>query len=500
MNEAAGNDGKDAHRLVLRGALATGAGFLVKLGARLGFLLIAGRLFGAAAFGAYSIGVAAVESGVGLAGLSLRKVIFQLLDANAAAGKRPATHVVADAGVLVLAASGALALAIMAGTVAVVGRVPVEGAPAALFWLAPMIAGQTLVDVTLAASRWRHAIRYEVVGRSIVEPYTQFAVATAGWWAGVPGWALIAGYWAGNITVNAYALLGLRRCFGNLDLRSYRPERRRLVGTARGLAPNTATEVLGGVYTRADLYIVGALLGARWAGVYSMAQQLRTPLRQVRQSFDGLLVPLVARTLAERGPAATARAIAATVRLLVAVQMPILLAIVTVGRPLLGAFGPGFERGYPALILLAAAEALQGSLGLGDLLFVYLLPGAGLRLAAIAFVTGIVLALLLVPPLGIAGAAAAMLVATVCQAALRRWTLSARLAHRVPVAFGAPPVLAGLAALAATLMLYRPLATTRFAPGDAAVLAAGLGLYALLLALWMRWSGERLSITGLSPG
>lgn len=488
----------DAHRLVLRGALATGAGFLVKLGARLGFLLIAGRLFGAAAFGAYSIGVAAVESGVGLAGLSLKKILFQLLDANAAAGAeaRPATHVVADAAVLVLAASGALAFAIMAVTAGVAGRVPVAGAAAALFWLAPTIAGQTLVDVLLAASRWRHAIRYEVVGRSIVEPYTQLIVAAAGWWAGVPGWALILGYWAGNITVNGYALIGLRRCYGPLRLADYRPDRRRLLGIARGLAPNTATEVLGGIYTRADLYIVGALLGARWAGIYSMAQQLRTPLRQVRQSFDALLVPLVARTLAERGTAATAQAIAAAIRFLIAVQMPFLLAIVAFGAPLLGTFGTGFDRGYPALVLLALAEALQGSLGLGDLLFVYLLPGAGLRMAGIAFATGIGLSLLLTPLLGIAGAAAAMLVATLLQAALRRQTLAARLAHRVPLAFGAPPVLAGLAALAATLAL-RGAAAARFAPIDLAVLLAGLALYAALLAAWLRWSGERLSMAGL---
>ena len=500
MSRGDPEDGNDAHRMVVRGALATGAGFLVKLGARLGFLLIAGRLFGAATFGAYSIGVAAVESGVGLAGLSLKKVIFQLLDANVAARERPATHVVADAAMLVLLASTALAATIMTVTALAAGHIPFEGAPAALFWLAPMIAGQTLVDVMLAASRWRHAIRYEVVGRSIVEPYTQLAVAAAGWWAGVPGWALIAGYWAGNFGVNAYALAGLRRCFGPLQLASYRPEPRRLLTIARSLMPNTATDLLSGIYTRADLYIVGALLGARWAGIYSMAQQVRTPLRQVRQSFDGLLVPLVARTLAERGPAATARAIAAAVRFLLAVQMPFLLAIVAFGRPLLGAFGTGFERGYAALALLAAAEALQGSLGLGDLLFTYLLPGAGLRMAAIAFSAGIALVLLLTPLLGIAGAAAAMLVATVLQAALRRRTLSARLGHRMPVAFGAPPVLAGLAAIGMTLVLRGPVATIRFTLADAALLAAGLGLYALLLAGWLRWSGERLSMTGLSAG
>ena len=352
----------DAHRLVLRGALTTGAGFLIKLGARLGFLLIAGRLFGAASFGAYSLDVAVVESGVGLAGLSLKKVIFRFLDANAlddAGERRPATHVVADALVLVLSASGALALVIMAVTAAVVGGLPMSGAGAAIFWLAPTVAGQTGVDILLAAGRWRAAIRYEVIGRSVVEPYTQVAVALAAWAAGAPGWALIAGYWAGNVTVNAYALAGVRRCYGGFDLSGYRPSRARLSGMARTLAPNTATELLGGIYARLDLYLVGALLGTHGAGLYSMAQQVSTPIRQVRQSFDGLLVPLVARTVAVRGAAATGAALASAARLVLAGYLVRAAMRAWTSRR---RFGVTVPLAHPAGPLAAAAAGLAAVL------------------------------------------------------------------------------------------------------------------------------------------
>lgn len=482
----------DAHRLVMRGAFATGAGFLVKMGARIGFLLIAGRLFGPALFGAYSLGVAVVESGVGLAGLSLKKVIFQLLDANEAGepddSRRSPTHIVADAVVLVLTASGALALAIMAVVATVMGGLPVSGAAAAIFWLAPMIAGQTLVDVLLAASRWRHAIRYEVIGRSIVEPYTQLAVAVAGWMAGVPAWALIAGYWAGNVAVNAFALMGIQRSFGGFGLAGYRPDRRRLTQLARTLAPNTATDLLNGIYARFDLYLVGALLGTRAAGIYTMAQQICTPIRQVRQSFDGLLVPLVARTVAMRGSAAAGAALASAVRLVLAIQLPVLLALLAIGQPLLEAFGPGFGIAATALVLLAAAEVVHAAFGTGDLMFVYLNPRIGLVQTVAGIVTGVVAAVLLLPVLGFTGAAVAVLAGYLARAAMRAWTLRRRFGVTVPLAHPAGPlVAAGLGAGA--VLLVRPF-------GDVAAMAAGLATYAVVMALWLRATGASLRLSG----
>ena len=491
-----------ANRLVMRGALATGAGFALRLGARLGFLFLAGRLFGAKAFGQYALGVAAVESGVGLAGLSLKKVLFQLLDDNrgpsASSGqaKRPDAHVVLDACVLVLLASAGVAAFVMTGACVAGGGWPRTGAWPALFWLAPMIAGQCLADVLLAASRWKHLIRYEVVGRSLVEPYTQVAVALAGWAAGWSTAALIVAYWAGNITLNAYALAGVRRGFGSLGLRSYRPHPARLWSVARGLTANTATELLAGLYSRLDLYLVGAVLGARAAGVYAMAQQVRTPIKQVRQSFDGLLIPLVARTLSAKGARATGDSLASAARLLLAIQLPVLAALIAFGEPLLGLFGPGFEAGYLALVLLAGAEVLQASLGLGDLLLVYLAPHAGLGMAALAFVTGLVCVGVLTPLYGLAGAAGAMLLAFTLQAAVRRWFLGKRFGHAVPVAFAAAPVVAGAAGLAAMLLLRGP-AHPAFAWRDAPAFAAGLAVYAGVLFAWLGVTGERLRITGL---
>ena len=483
-------------RLILRGAVSTGFGFAIRLGARLIFLFVAGHLFGAVLFGAYSLGVAIVEASVGLAGLSLKKTLFQMLDRHATRNEAAAFHVVIDAAILVVAASAALAAAIMVTVSILAGGVLPEATATALFWLAPMIAGQNLVDILLAATRWKHAIRYEVIGRSIVEPYALLLAALGAYYAGFSALGLIVGYWAGNIAINLFALFGVRRCFPTLGLRSYRPDPGELAATLRWLLPNTATDLLSGLYARLDLYLVGILLGERASGIYSMAQQIRTPVRQVRQSFDGLLIPMVAKTLDAKGAVVTGQALTTAARFILAIQLPLLLAVIAVGGPLLEAVGPGFGIGYTALVLLTCAETIQGTLGLGDLLFVYLMPRAGLWITLASFVTGIGGALLLIPLWGIGGAAAAMLFAFSLQALLRRLTLGNALNVRPPLLFSAGPLLAGAAGLAAALAIRGVASGTAFDPRTILALLAGLAVYGAALALWLRLSGEKLAIKG----
>src|SRR4051794_13451785 len=147
--------GRDAGRMIVRGAQATAAGFAARLAARLLFLFIAGRLFGATAFGAYVLAVAAVELAVSIGSLGMKKVIFQLLDRGGE--ERPLPHILLDAALLVILASLAIA-ACMMGIAAFFRASFAGGAAAALLALAPMVAGQSLLDLFLAATRWRHAI------------------------------------------------------------------------------------------------------------------------------------------------------------------------------------------------------------------------------------------------------------------------------------------------------------------------------------------------------
>src|SRR5688572_3210674 len=103
---------REASRIIWRGSGSTAGGFVVRLGARLLFLFIAGQLFGAALFGAFSLAVAMVELGVTIGALGTKRTLFQYLDEQNREG-RPSAHIVLDAALLVAFASAIIALSMI---------------------------------------------------------------------------------------------------------------------------------------------------------------------------------------------------------------------------------------------------------------------------------------------------------------------------------------------------------------------------------------------------
>lgn len=483
---------------IMKGAAATLGGFAIRFGARVMLLLAAGHLFGASLFGAFTLGAGVVATSVGFAGLSLKKMLFPMLDAGRADGAAGTTRAIFDAVLLVIAAGALVAAPIMAAATLLPPSVLAEATATALFWLAPAIAGQALLDVLTTATRWTHKVRYEVVARSIVEPYGALAGAAGAYLLGFRETGLLIGYWAGTLAALAYAATGLVRCF-DLQASTYRLSAARLRDRLRLLLPNTWTDVLIGIYDRMDLFLVGILLGERWAGIYGMAHQIRTPIRHIRQSFDTLLVPLVTRTLEARGADATGLALANACRFLLIVQLPVLIAFVAIGMPLMELFGVGFGEGYLTLVLLAAADIMQVTFGLGDLLFVYLRPRLGFLTTLGSIVAGSLAALFLIPEFGITGAALSVLLTFALQALIRRFVLRTQLGVTTPLYHSGWPLAAGAAGIGA-VVLSATEAGTRFEAGLLVPLAAGLAAYALILFAWLKLSGENISMRGFHAG
>jgi O-antigen/teichoic acid export membrane protein len=476
---------KSGERLILRGAQASAAGFAVRLAARLLFLLAAGRLFGAAAFGAYAIALATVELIVSAGSLGTKKTLFQLIEQDRA-GPSPA-HRLIDLALLVGGASLALALVVVAVALLLPSTLLSPATAAALVMMAPMAAGQALLDLFLAATRWKQAIRHEVLARSVVEPWALLAGGALAWWLGWRAEGLAIGYACGTLAALAYAVLAARRALGGLGLWRYRPAGAGFAGILRGSLSNASTDLVNALYMRADLYLVGLLLGEAPAGLYNMARQVVAPLRQVRQSFDGLLIPLVARSLATRGAGASSEALASATRLILILQLPYLLAVVVVGKPLLDWLGPGFEIAFGAMAILAIAETIQSAFSIGDLVFVYLRPGLGLKLTGISIAVGIGAALLLIPAFGIAGAAVSVLAAHGVRAAGRSSLLRSRFDFSAGLAHQSGPIAAAAVAAAIGVAVGSPPALS---------LGASLAAYAAAILLWAKAGRHKLGLAG----
>jgi O-antigen/teichoic acid export membrane protein len=481
-----------AQRLILKGGGSAALGFVIRFGARILFVFVAGRLFGVQLFGAFSIAVAVVELAVTIGGAGMKRQLFKLLDEEKD-GRTP-PHILLDGIVLVMAASALCIVPIMLAIALVPESLIAPNTAWALFLLAPMILGQALLDLLLAATRWTHKMRHQVWARSIIEPYAGVAASIAAWAAGWQTSGLILGYWAGTIAALLYAAAGARRCLGPFHLAGWRLKPARFAHVVRETALPTFSDFTSALAGRLDLYLVGLLLGEAPAGIYGMARQVRTPIRQVRQSFDSLLTPIVSKTLAAAGPAQTVAATASATRLILAIQLPLLVGLFTVGAPLLAWIGPAFAAGYWAMLMLGAAEGIQGAYGVSDLIFLYRRPRHILTITAVGALVNLAAAWPLIARFGVTGAAAAALLAAIAAALVRRALLRASFDAAVPIRHGAIPLAAALAAAAAAFALLKLPLADPFRLGLA--LAASLGLYAALLRL----SRADFKLTGFIAG
>jgi O-antigen/teichoic acid export membrane protein len=479
----------DPGRLIVSGALASALGFAVRFGARFVFLFVAGRLYGGIIFGAYSLALATVEAAVVMAGLSTRWILFKWLDREAQS--RPTLHTILDAALLVgfaaSAMAGALAAAMLLAPEPVLGS---RTGPAILMAIA--IPLQALIELLLAATRWTRAMRFELVAKNLIQPYVGILVAIAAYAAGWGSAGLFLAYLGGSLASLAYTLWAVGRCFEVREVRRYRPSLGSLGGKLKEALPTTGVDLIDALYTRLDLYLVGLLLGQHAAGVYAMARQLSLPVRQIRQAFDAMLVPAVARTLSEAGAAEAARPVAAAARLILVVQLAAMLFLTAVGRPLLSLVGQGFEQAFTPLLLLAAGELLQGAFGASELVLIYLRPRrAGLLTTGFAALSALA-ALLLVRAFGLAGVAMAALLGYTARAAARRASLGRDYSSRISPHYWSGPALAAGTGLVVLLLMLRwhPQSVGLWDGLFAA--AAGLGVYGLLLLVWIRISRPTL--------
>ncbi len=467
----------DSGQVVARGAWSNASSFVIRFAARASFLWIAARLYGAVPFGVFSIATAFVELAVPLASLGLKRMIFPWLEEEAPA-RRP-THVLLDALLLAIIAGCVVATAFLAISVVLPAALVSPGLRFGLMALAPAVLGQVVADIAFAATRWTHRMRYEVIGRGLVEPYVLTAAALGFWAVGRTDVGLLAGYWLASGALALFALWGARHCLGPLDARGWQPDLKALVRRARVLLSPAGSDALTMLAQRIDLFLVGFLLGDAPAGVYGVLRQLRTPILQVRQSFDGILTPLVARTMRADGDVRTGAAAAAATRVILTIQLALVLLMAAAGGPLLGLFGHTYAGALAALVALNLAETITGAFGVSEMILYYRRPARALQVNLAMIAVPVVLTPLLTPRMGVLGAALAMLAAALVAAWLRRHWLKP-LGVLNPRLHAAAPVLAALAGagggLAVAMVLPGPSPLALIGPALAALAIYGIGI------------------------
>jgi O-antigen/teichoic acid export membrane protein len=234
---------------------------------------------------------------------------------------------------------------------------------------------------------------------------------------------------------------------------------------------------------RADTFIVATFVGFDALAIYTAAEYVTRVIANPRYLFDHIIAPVVAEALQTQDRARVRYNLALVTRWVTTACAPIAVTVVVLRAELLGLYGKVFIAGAGTLVILACAHLVVGCLGLtpyviamGGRSRLFLLNNIG------AAIVNIVVGVILVPRVGIAGAAIAVLVSvTAFQVALTIEVWILERVHPFTTAL-VKPVIAGLVALAAEVALHAAL------PAGAArvglVLAGGAVSYlAALLAL-----------------
>jgi O-antigen/teichoic acid export membrane protein len=247
-----------------------------------------------------------------------------------------------------------------------------------------------------------------------------------------------------------------------------------------------ATSIVQLLLQRLDVVLLSLLAGPVHAATYMVATRFIVIGQFVNQALSNVVEPRLSRLLA----LGDAKAVRAVYRVatgwLIILCWPFYLLIAVYAADVLSVFGEGYDDGVPVVLVLVATMLAATSVGMVDV--VLLMSGrAGWSLlnAGLALTVNVSADVLLIPHLGILGAAvgwAAAILTRNLLSLVQVWRSS-----RVHP-FGAGPLTA--AALATCCFGLLPL-TVRLLYGDvstAAAAATALGIVLYVSACW-RWRG-----------
>ena len=321
-------------------------GFFLRLLARLPFLFIAGRLYGAETVGRFALAVVVVELAALLATLGLKRGLAQAL----ASTDRPHSHVVWDGMVV------AFVVSVLASALLFIFpdlMFPNSGTTGLDRYLAVIVFAIAWSDVSLAALAYRHNVKATVTARAIVEPWTISIAAWVLYYVSARDGLIIA-YVLSMAAALVASLIPFIRSYGLPH--GWSPRVTPLLQLARRNMPLAGADAIEWGSRNIDRFILGLLFPPAIVGIYYMAQQVSSIPQKLKTSFDPVLGPVIARNLAAGNRMAIAAQVKQVGFWIITLQAALLLMGGIPAEGVMGVVGPQFVVGAGALCFLLAAE------------------------------------------------------------------------------------------------------------------------------------------------
>ena len=478
-----------------------GGGAVNTLGTAVGafrtvFLLLVARLLGDAALGTFSLAWATIDLASKVGGLGLGLGIVPHV-ARADAERTENRGLLLTAVPLGLVGSLGLAFAMTMGFRGfghLVLRSPELAHGVALMALA--LPGVVVYRISNGFSRGMRIMRHNLYSRGLVESLVTLAVFLVAFALGArelaPIGALVVGTTAGGGVAFLLAL-SVAPGTGSFSV----AEGRRLV---RHSLPVAGYGLVNLLMQRLDVILLGAFVGRAPGldlgtfGAYCAAVEVASVMRKVRQTFEPIYTPIVARRIAGDDFEPVRGVVAQMGRWNLALQLPLAGVLVVSGGLALALFGTSFVQAAPWLAVLVVAHGLFNFFGLAEALLLVRRPDLNLLNSCLAAAIQLGLSLLLVPRVGAAGAALAMIGAQTALGVLRLTELRWLFGLSWPCRSLARPVITS--AIAITVGL----GVRRLVPGPLGWAVAAVVLVAVTVAAW--WTlglddGDRATLAEL---
>lgn len=324
-------------RDILRGAAASLGGFGSRLIARLVLMVIAGTLYGAEPVGILGQVAAIVEILAAVGTLGLKRSLPHLLSESADTTKQLQIIKCALGVSLLLALS-------MSGALYLVWPLlfPDVDMPVLLLLVVPSLI---FAEVAGGAIRFKRIIRFEVLARCVLEPWSFLFAAVALHFIGYKAEGLLLAYAISMLAAATGLGFGISAAYSMRAMLAV-PVNKKLAGlVVRRSFPMGMTELGVIMLRRLDILLLSLVAGHQATGVYYIAQQIVTVPHKIHQLFEPMMSPVLAK-LHYAGEVRTTQAkLAGLCRWVFILQLALTVPFVAFSDELLGLFGDGFAVG-----------------------------------------------------------------------------------------------------------------------------------------------------------
>jgi len=475
----------DGHQLA-RGAAANVL-VLVAANFRGVFTFLIARLLGQAALGRFGLVFTVTDLLSKPATLGFEEGMVPLVASRVAAGDGVGARDIYRRGLIAaLVASAALAAIGLPFLewLARARRLEAFGGGAAIMLLA--LPGITLARISTAASRAVLAMRNEFYSRGLVETWVTTAVFVVAIALGLRGVAPSLAVVAGSIAGGLVACLLARRSLGRVP--GDEPANRRSTWSAvRFSAPIAGSGLLTVLMLNIDVLILGAYVGrvpgvtVEAFGAFCAAAEIAGGMRKVRQVFDPIFAPVAATRAAAQDPSALRHTVESPGRWMLAAQLPLVGVLVLASGTVMSIYGSSFREGALWLALLAVAHGSNSFAGLVETLMMVKRPSLNLANAIVTVTLQAIASVILIPRVGVTGAALAMCIGFAAQGVIRFAEVRHVFGWSWPWQSLARP-------LAAFAIAMAPAVAVRLAGGIWSEVAAALIFAAIYIGAWT-WMG-----------